>query len=895
MKAFKKIPLLFISFLLSGCVDNGGVTTVPTSSTSSPTTSSTTPGPVEHTISYFGMDSGMSVVPLYGIDPASLVYKANEGSTVTIQPVAASGYEFVRGFGYSQNVHGISDVDGKITFTMPSSNAEFVLVVKESSVVTLSSITVSGQITEFTVGDSFVCGGTVTAHYSDSTVLDVTTSATFTGYNMSETGNQTVTVSYTEGGITKTTSYDITVNDSEPVPATYAEAFAELKNKITTRHNYTMTVHSYLQGYEEDPDNVWDDEVLMINNKIMCWDDEYKLGKSGYIFQKNQGYVYFDYYGNNVLTDGFYSTRTDAGITDIFDLVAENLFLGNYSQDSVDDKKFITTNSDVIAVAANFSGFPVESLVSPLDINFVVSNDKRSMTLHSEFMMYWYDGGEKSAPVISTLYIHNIGTTSESKLESYVENPTDTYVAPKAWSSEQITLFHELYAGEVPTFVNELSFAARVSRYNDAGIYKALLVDFASGDLTESYANVLINNELFEEVPSGRSSRLFRRIDIDSEAMTQTTYTVEISFASPTSTLDGQPVSRLYPKGAFNILFKGTITNMSINTVQLFNEYLTTKGYNSFVPLFNMPSSISVTKFTDETDKKNLELGYHAYEFYSSTFRVYISDFDAAKAAISGYVALFGTYGFTSVSKSAFTKQVIYSNTTRFKTDSSITIMDLEDYYTSSDYPGFFEIRYLVYAEKDPSDLPVLKKIVLSDYKADFTVGDTFSYGGKVEAQYSTGDSHYVDLSSCTFDQYDLSQSGDQTVRVTYTEDDITVYAYYTIHVASTVNYYQEFLKYGETMHITINLCGDGTGTYTFQRLSGTYVQYFTYEIDGSSITFTLSKQYLSSDFTRFSLFAGEAIGTTRVGSYDSVLDTITVNLSTSSGTNEESHTLERI
>ena len=81
-------------------------------------------------------------------------------------------------------------------------------------VVTLSSISVTGQTTEFNVGDSFEFGGTVTAHYSDSSTADVTSDATFTGYDMDETGEQTVTVSYTEGGITETTSYEIEVSEA---------------------------------------------------------------------------------------------------------------------------------------------------------------------------------------------------------------------------------------------------------------------------------------------------------------------------------------------------------------------------------------------------------------------------------------------------------------------------------------------------------------------------------------------------------------------------------------------------------------------------------------------------------------------------------------------------------
>ena len=82
---------------------------------------------------------------------------------------------------------------------------------------TLSSISVSGQTTSFTLGDSFSFGGTVTATYSDSSTSDVTSSATFSGYNMNSAGNQIVTVSYTYSGTTKTTSYTITVSPERTV------------------------------------------------------------------------------------------------------------------------------------------------------------------------------------------------------------------------------------------------------------------------------------------------------------------------------------------------------------------------------------------------------------------------------------------------------------------------------------------------------------------------------------------------------------------------------------------------------------------------------------------------------------------------------------------------------
>lgn len=75
----------------------------------------------------------------------------------------------------------------------------------------LDSISVSNQKTEYTVGDSFV-KPTVTANYIGGGTKDVSSLATFSGYDLSQTGNQTVNVSYTENSVTKNTSYSITVS-----------------------------------------------------------------------------------------------------------------------------------------------------------------------------------------------------------------------------------------------------------------------------------------------------------------------------------------------------------------------------------------------------------------------------------------------------------------------------------------------------------------------------------------------------------------------------------------------------------------------------------------------------------------------------------------------------------
>lgn len=87
------------------------------------------------------------------------------------------------------------------------------LVSYVAPVRTLESIALSGTYpTEFLTGDVFSADGMiVTATYDNGSQRIVTDDVTFTGYDMSEAGQQAVTVSYEEGGVTKTATYDITV------------------------------------------------------------------------------------------------------------------------------------------------------------------------------------------------------------------------------------------------------------------------------------------------------------------------------------------------------------------------------------------------------------------------------------------------------------------------------------------------------------------------------------------------------------------------------------------------------------------------------------------------------------------------------------------------------------
>lgn len=105
----------------------------------------------------------------------------------------------------------------RLQITDSSNNTVEVIKIQNASNVVLwqrkvvTSITLSGQNTSLNKDSTFIFGGTVTAHYNDNTTANVTTSTTFSGYDMSTAGSQTVTATYTEEGVTVTATYTLTV------------------------------------------------------------------------------------------------------------------------------------------------------------------------------------------------------------------------------------------------------------------------------------------------------------------------------------------------------------------------------------------------------------------------------------------------------------------------------------------------------------------------------------------------------------------------------------------------------------------------------------------------------------------------------------------------------------
>ena len=175
------------------------------------------PVPETYNISYSGFDpSEYELIDLEGIDTTSLTYGAAEGSEVSITPVLLSNYRLVNVFEANGNyIKDLSFTNGTISFTMPDHSVELALTTEIIPVLT--SISIEGQTTSFTVGDTFVFGGTVTANYSNAPSR-VVTPTSISSPDMSVAGSPTVTVSYTESGVTKSAEYTITVKESGSTP-----------------------------------------------------------------------------------------------------------------------------------------------------------------------------------------------------------------------------------------------------------------------------------------------------------------------------------------------------------------------------------------------------------------------------------------------------------------------------------------------------------------------------------------------------------------------------------------------------------------------------------------------------------------------------------------------------
>ena len=116
--------------------------------------------------------------------------------------------------GFDSSSPGVKYITVSYTEDGATHTAQFSISVDAVTVATLVRIEViPPDKTSYEIGDSFSSAGmTVYAYYSNNSNDIVTSSCATSGFNSSSAGTKTITVSYTDGGITKTAQFNVTVN-----------------------------------------------------------------------------------------------------------------------------------------------------------------------------------------------------------------------------------------------------------------------------------------------------------------------------------------------------------------------------------------------------------------------------------------------------------------------------------------------------------------------------------------------------------------------------------------------------------------------------------------------------------------------------------------------------------
>ena len=240
--------------------------------------------------------------------------------------------------------NGIYDLSGYTYFRIacPSgsySKCDSIQISLASATKTLESISFSTVKTSYTVGDTFV-KPIVTAYFNDDSVADVTSQATFTGYDMSTAGTQTVQVSYTYEGITQYDTFEITV--SEP----RALSSISLSGQTTSywvgdtfSFDGTVTAH-YDDGSEET-----------VSANVSAYPDMTTAGN------KN---VTISYTENNVTKQASYQITVSALVLDYIDISSEpsktSYYVGDtFSSSGLEVTAYYTNNSHKVVTPTSIS------------------------------------------------------------------------------------------------------------------------------------------------------------------------------------------------------------------------------------------------------------------------------------------------------------------------------------------------------------------------------------------------------------------------------------------------------------------------------------------------------------------------------------------------------------
>lgn len=203
----------------------------------------------------------VTVAPTQGGTITASAEKARPGTVITLSIVPDTGKQLKAG---TLKYNGI-DISGT-TFVMPAENVTITAEFEDKPAVLESiSVTTPPDKTTYTAGETLdLTGMVVTANYSDTTSSAITgyTTSPAAGATLDTPGTVTVTVSFTVGDVTKTTTFDITVNPavlssiavtSPPAKTTYTVGETlDLTGMVVTA-TYSNNTSDPVTGYTTSP------------------------------------------------------------------------------------------------------------------------------------------------------------------------------------------------------------------------------------------------------------------------------------------------------------------------------------------------------------------------------------------------------------------------------------------------------------------------------------------------------------------------------------------------------------------------------------------------------------------------------------------------------------------
>ena len=227
------------------------------------------------------------------------------------------------------------------------------------SAATLVSIAVSGQTTTYNVGDSFSFDGTCIATYDDESTKTVTPTSV-SSPDMSTAGTKTVTVTYTEGDVTVTTTYEIVVN------------VVKTATSLTwSADSYTATIAS--------PSNLF--PTLKVDPEAIKGSVTYSSSHPEYATIDANGNIILKSAGETTITASYAGDEDYAAAEDTYTLIVEESDNCRWEEVTINDIEYgdevviaMKTDAAIYAMSINdaATATPEATIITPS--NFATDN-----------------------------------------------------------------------------------------------------------------------------------------------------------------------------------------------------------------------------------------------------------------------------------------------------------------------------------------------------------------------------------------------------------------------------------------------------------------------------------------------------------------------------------------